>query len=154
MKIDQKNTTNKNTLSMTPPHPSNIPHTRPSPSDCTAGKYPELAIHPQMNSHFEANTLYCVRTPLALHPSCYASVCLCVHCVYCFPPPLFFGSPRCCRRLHRCWVRLLRRRPYPYRRATRQAEPHFLSQILPICLYLFYALDICCCCYVTTYSIA
>ena len=31
MKIDQKNTTNTNTLSMTPPHPSNMPNIEPSP---------------------------------------------------------------------------------------------------------------------------
>src|SRR3954471_22902263 len=37
---------------------------------------------------------------------------------------------------------------YPYRRASRQAVPHHLSHISPICLYLFVALGICCC-YVT-----
>ena len=31
MKIDQKNTMNKNTLSIRPPHPSNIPHMCNSP---------------------------------------------------------------------------------------------------------------------------
>src|SRR4051794_2921782 len=40
-----------------------------------------------------------------------------------FLPLLFSDRPRCYRRLHRCQVRLLRRRPHPYRRATRQAEP-------------------------------
>ena len=93
MKIDQKNTTNKNTLSMTPPHPSNMPHTQPSPSDCTAGNYPELAVRPRMNSRSEANTLHCVRTPLTLHPSCHASVCLSVHYVYCFLPPYSSVDP-------------------------------------------------------------
>src|SRR3954465_2402783 len=34
---------------------------------------------------------------------------------------------------------------YPYRRATRQAVPHHLSHISPICLYLSVALGICCC---------
>ena len=75
MKIDQKNTKNKNTLSIRPPHPSNIPHTDPSPSGCTAGNHPEPVFHPRMNSRSEANTLYCVRTPLTLHMSCHASVC-------------------------------------------------------------------------------
>src|SRR3954467_9678533 len=62
-----------------------------------------------------------------------------------FPPPLFSDRPRCYRRLHRCRVRLRRRRSYPYRRASRQAEPLPLSHISPICLYLSVALGICCC---------
>src|SRR3954462_12029359 len=62
------------------------------------------------------------------------------------PPLLLFGSPddRC-----RCPCdRLLRRRPYPYRRASRQAEPLPLSHMSPTVLYLSVALGICCC-YVT-----
>src|ERR1041385_713192 len=51
-------------------------------------------------------------------------ICLYMLAVYLlFLPPLISGRPRCCRRLHRHLVRLLRRRPYPYRRASRQAEP-------------------------------
>src|SRR3954464_13303753 len=64
-----------------------------------------------------------------------------------FPPPLLLsGSPddRC-----RCPCdRLRRRRPYLYRRASRQAEPLPLSHISPTFLYLSVALGICCC-YVT-----
>src|SRR3954470_22182926 len=61
------------------------------------------------------------------------------------PPFIVSGRPRCYRRLHRCRVRLRRRRPYPYRRASRQAEPLPLSHISPIVLYLSVALGICCC---------
>ena len=75
MKIDQKNITNKNTLSIRSPHPSNMPHTEPSPSGCTADNHPELVFHPRVDSRSEANTLYCVRIPLTLHTSCHASVC-------------------------------------------------------------------------------
>src|ERR1041385_7351907 len=51
-------------------------------------------------------------------------ICLYIIVVYLlFPPPLIFGRPRCYRRLHCCRVRVRRRRPYPYRRASRQAEP-------------------------------
>ena len=89
MKIDQENITNTDTLPIRPPHPSNVPHTDPSPSGCTADNYPELVFHPRMNSRSEANTLYCVRTPLTLHMSCHASVCLCLLCIYCFSPPSY-----------------------------------------------------------------
>ena len=148
MKIDQKNTKNKNTLSIRPPHPSNIPHTEPSPSGYTADNYPELVVHPRMNFRSEPNTLYCVRAPLTLHTSCRVSVCYECFVFTVFIPPLFSGRPRCYRRLHRCRVRLLRRRPvYPYR-ASRQAVPLHLSHISPICLYLSVALGICYC-YVT-----
>ena len=137
---------NTDTLSIRPPHPSNIPHTEPSPSGCTADKYPELAVHPRMNSRSEPNTLYCVRTPLTLHMSCHASVCYECFVFTVFIPPLFSGRPRCYRRLHHRRVRLRRRRPYPYCRAPRQAVPLHLSPISPICLYLSTALGICCCC--------
>src|SRR3954463_3744337 len=75
--------------------------------------------------------------------------CICMatmFCIYCFFPLSLCGSPddRC-----RCpCVRLLRRRPYPYYRASRQAKPLPLSLISPTCLYLSVALGICCC-YVT-----
>src|SRR3954468_11914301 len=62
------------------------------------------------------------------------------------PPLLLSGSldDRC-----RCpCARLRRRRSYPYRRASRQAEPLPLSHISPTVLYLSVALGICCC-YVT-----
>src|SRR3954465_13282590 len=55
------------------------------------------------------------------------------------PPFIVSGRPRCYRRLHRCRVRLRRRRPYPYRRTSRQAEPLPLSHISPTVLYF-----ICC----------
>src|SRR3954464_2315038 len=88
------------------------------------GNHPEPVVHPQMNFRSEQRALHCVRTPLTFHLSCLAPVCIYLLCIYCFfPPPLIFGRPCCCRRLHRCWVRLLRRRPYYYRRASRQAEP-------------------------------
>src|SRR3954470_2831919 len=74
--------------------------------------------------------------------SCHASVCFdcCVFTVS--PPPFTSGRPCCCRRLHRCRVRLRRRRQYPYRRASRQAEPLPLSLISSIYLYLSIVLGI------------
>src|ERR1041385_5873372 len=60
-------------------------------------------------------------------------------------PPLFSGRPRCCRRLHRCRVRLLRRRPYPYRRATRQAEPFSSLDIAYLSVHSCTRHCYCCC---------
>src|SRR3954465_7122209 len=60
---------------------------------------------------------------------------------------LFFGRPHCRRRLHRCRVRLLRRRPYAYRRATRQAEP-FSSPDIAYLSVLSCTRHCYCCCYV------
>ena len=79
-------------------------------------------------------------------------VCLCVHYIYCFSPlflPIDVATAAGASPLDR----LLRRRPYPYRRASRQAVPLHLSSISPICLYLSVALGIGCC-YDKTYSIA
>ena len=142
MKIDQKNVTNTNTLSIRPPHPSNIPHTEPSPSGCTADNHPESVFHPRMNFRSEHSASYCVRIPLALHTSCHTIVCYacCVFTV--FIPPLFSGRPRCCCRLHRYRVRLRLRRPATCYRAPRQAVPLHLSLISPTCLYLSVALGI------------
>src|SRR3954469_9215091 len=69
-------------------------------------------------------------------------------CIYCFLPPL--SSDRGCDRCRCCPLRSTTSSTtvYPYRRATRQAVPHHLSHISPICLYLYVALGICCC-YVT-----
>src|SRR3954471_7411491 len=103
------------------------------PPDTLSGNHPEPVVHPQMNSRSEQRALHCVRTPLTFHLSCHAYVCISLLCIYCFLPLLIFGRPRCYRRLHRCRVRLLRRRSYPYRRACRQAEP-FSS---PDIAYLF-----------------
>src|SRR4051812_32597826 len=69
-------------------------------------------------------------------------------CIYCFFPPL--STDRrcdCCRCFPLCST-TSSTTMYPYRRATRQAVPHPLSHISPICLYLYIALGICCC-YVT-----
>src|SRR3954469_19254396 len=101
-----------------------------------------------MNSRSELRSSYHVSSSIIIHLSCHA-LFVCLLCIYCFlPPPLFSGRPRCYRRLHRYRVRLLHRRPYPYCRATRQAEPLPLSHISPTFLYLSFALGICCC-YVT-----
>ena len=59
----------------------------PSPSGCTADNYPEPVFHPRMNSRSEANTLYCVRTPLTLHMSCHVSVCYVCFVFTVFIPP-------------------------------------------------------------------
>ena len=95
MKIAQKNVTNTDTLPIRPHHRPNIPHTEPSPSGYTADKYPELAVHPRMNFRSEQNTLCCVRSPLTLHTSCHASICICLLCIYCVPspPPLSSVDP-------------------------------------------------------------
>src|SRR3954470_8055930 len=98
-----------------------------------------------MNSRSELISSYHVRPSISFHLSCHA-LFVCLLCIYCFlPPPLFSGRPRCYRRLHRYRVRLLHRRSYPYRRASRQAEPLPLSHISPTVLYLSVALGICCC---------
>ena len=138
MKIDQKNITNTDTLSVCLPHPLThrsstfpppgclsiipgadknlpdefIPNTKvvrivststvtpstrlsdvhdtsgmiPSPSGPSVDNHPKPVFHPRMNSRSEPNTLYCVRRPLTLHMSCYASVCLCLLCIHCFSP--------------------------------------------------------------------
>src|SRR4051812_34337951 len=88
MKIDQKYTTNKNTLSIPPPRPSNIPNARPSPSGLYVDNHPGLVFHPRMNSRSEHNPLHCVRTPLTLHLSCHASVCICLF-VFTISSPLY-----------------------------------------------------------------
>src|SRR3954467_6050282 len=100
-----------------------------------------------MNSRSEQCASNYVRSSIAFHLSCDTIDCYACFCIYCFFPPLLLsGSPddRC-----RCPCdRLRRRRPYPYYRATRKAEPLPLSHISPTFLYLSVALGICCC-YVT-----
>src|ERR1041385_1141594 len=72
------------------------------PPGTLSGNHSELVVHPRMNSRSEHIALYYVRAPLTFHLSCHVSVCICLLYIYCFsPPPLFFGRPRCCRRLHR-----------------------------------------------------
>src|SRR3954462_8942847 len=75
-------------------------------------------------------------------------ICLYIIAVYLLfpPPPLISGRPRCYRRLHRCRVRLLRRRPCPYRRASRQAEP-FSSPDIAYLSVLSCTRNCYCCCY-------
>ena len=154
MKIDQKNITNMNTLSIRPPHHSSIPHMEPSPSGCTADNHPELAVHPRMNSCSEQSPSTALGTPLTLHTSCHAFVCYdCFVFTVFIPPPLFSGSPRYCRRLHHRWVRLRLRCPATCYRAPRQAVPLHLSLISPTCLYLSVALGIAAAT-LLTYSIA
>src|SRR3954464_2345033 len=100
-----------------------------------------------MNSRSVQRVSYNVRAPLTFHLSCHSFDCYaCFVFVVSSPPLLLSGSPddRC-----RCPCdRLRRRRPYPYYRATRQAEPLLLSHISPTFIYLSVALGICCC-YVT-----
>ena len=93
-----------------------------------------------MNSRSELRPSYDVSSSISIHLSCHSLIVIAC-CVFTIPPPLFSGRPRCYRRLHRCRVRLRRRRPYPYCRATRQAAIP-LSHISPICLYLSVALGI------------
>src|SRR3954467_10604091 len=113
------------------------------PPDTLFDNHPELAVHPQMNFRSEQRALHCVRTPLTFHTSCHASVCYdCLYLLCLFP--LSFGRPRGCRRLHRCRVRLRRRRPYAYRRATRQAEP-FSSPDIAYLSVLSCTRHNCCC---------
>ena len=56
MKVDQKNTTNTDTLPVYPPPPSNVPNTGHFPPDDLSGKYPELVNHPRMISPSEQYT--------------------------------------------------------------------------------------------------
>ena len=55
MKLDQKNTTNMNTLPVCP-SPSNMPYMELSPPVCLSDKYPELANHPRMISRSDVST--------------------------------------------------------------------------------------------------
>src|ERR1041385_1675158 len=74
-------------------------------------------------------------------------ICIAIIVVYLlFPPPLISGRPRCCRRLHRRRVRLLRRRPCSYPRASRQAEP-FSSPDIAYLFVLSCTRHCYCCCY-------
>src|ERR1041384_4937748 len=76
----------------------------------------------------------------------YCFVMLSLPCIYCPPfPPIDDTTAAVASPFDRL---LRRRRPYPYRRASRQAEPLPLFLISPTCLYLSVALGICCC-YVT-----
>src|SRR3954465_4118986 len=112
----------------------------PSP-DTLTGNHPEPVFHPRMNSSSELIASYYVRSSFVFHLSCHALIAM-IAVYLLFPPPLISGTPHCYRRLHRCRVRLLRRRQYPYRRAPRQAVPLHLSLISPIYLYLSIALGI------------
>src|SRR3954462_8389523 len=105
-----------------------------------------------MNSRSEQCALHCVRTPFTIHLLCLAFVLLLLLCIYCFFPRLISGRPRCCRRLHRCRVRLLRRRPYRYCRATRQAEP-FSSPDIAYLFRTFLALGIVAAAMLLSYSL-
>ena len=137
------------------PHVCQMPLTlqtwnRP-PSGCTSGNHPEPVVHPRMNSRSEHYTFYCVIPPLTMHSPCLVFVLL--YCrVFIVSPPS--SADRRCDRC-RCFplVRLLRRRSYPYYRASRQAVPHPLSQIPPIYLY-FICCTRHCCCYVISYPTA
>ena len=142
MKIDQKNTTNKNTLSIRPPHPSNIPHTEPSPSGCTADKYPELAVHPRMNFRSEHSASYCVRTPLALHTSCRASVCYECFVFTVFIPPYSPVDPAATADYTAAeYDYVIDAQPLATELPGKQC-PFTSPPISPICLYLSVALGI------------
>src|ERR1041385_6598405 len=98
-----------------------------------------------MTFRSEHNTSYCVRASLTFHMACLASVCY--DCfVFTVSSPLISGRPCCCRRLHHCRDRLLRRRTYRDRRASRQAEPFSSPDIA--CLSVLSCTRHCyCCCY-------
>src|SRR4051794_4791617 len=64
----------------------------------------------------------------------YAMSCICIAIIVVyllFLPPLFSDRPRRCRRLHRCRVRLLRRRSYPTVELPGK-QSHSLPEISPI----------------------
>src|SRR3954463_14593628 len=113
------------------------------PPDPLSGNHPEPVVHLRMNSRSVQCVSFNVRAPLTLH--CHAFLLFVLIIVYLlFLPPLISGRPRCCRRLHRCRVRLLRRRPYAYHRATRQAEP-FSSPDIAYLSVLSCTRHNCCC---------
>ena len=87
MKVVQNGSTNTDTLSICLSDVHDTSGMEPSPSGCTSGNHPELAVHPRMNSHSEHSTLYCVRAPLTLHTSCLASVCYDCFVFTVFIPP-------------------------------------------------------------------
>ena len=136
MKVVQNGSTNTDTLSTCLSDVSNTADMEPSPLDHLSGNLPVLMSHPRMNSRSEQRAFHCIPTPLDQLPACHSSVFAYVCIIFTVSSPLLLsGRPRdYCRR--RCCVRLRRRRPYPYCRASRQAVPLPLSQISPICLYL------------------
>src|SRR4051812_8635191 len=66
------------------------------PPDTLSGNYPELAVHPWMNSRSEHRTLYYVRTPIEMLLSYHASVCYACF-IFTVSCPLISGRPRCYR---------------------------------------------------------
>src|SRR4051812_20216434 len=98
-----------------------------------------------MDSRSVQRVSYYVRASITIHLLCHAFDCYDCFVFTVSSPPLIYGRPRYYCRLHRCRLRLRRRRQYHYRRASRQAEPLHLSLISPTCLYLSVALFICCC---------
>ena len=138
------------------PHVCRMSTTPPAwspPPDTLSGNHPEPVPHPRMISRSEPDTLYCVRSPITIHLSCHALIAI-VYFVFTFSPPLIFGRLCCYRWLHRCRLRLRRRRQYPYRRASRQAVPLPFSPISPICLYFICCIRHCCWCSLNSYSVA
>src|ERR1041385_1432955 len=117
------------------------------PPDTLSDNHLELAVHPRMNSYPEHNTLHCVRTPLTLHLSCHAFVCICLLCIYCFSPPLSPVDPTAAVDYTAV--------EYDYfvddRTATTELtgkQSHSLPQISPIFPYISCTRHCYCCCYV------
>src|ERR1041385_7090160 len=86
MKVVRNGSTNKDTppLSLSDVHDTSSMIPSPPPV-ALSGNHPELAVHPRMNSRSEQRASHCVRTPLTLHLSCHAYVCILLLCIYCFP---------------------------------------------------------------------
>src|SRR4051812_28242798 len=108
------------------------------PPDTLSGNHPEPVFHPRMNSSSELIASYYVRSSFAFHLSCHALITM-IAVYLLFPPPLISGRPCCYRRLHRCRVRLRRRRQYPYRQIPGKQCPFTSpSYRLSICIYLLH----------------
>src|SRR3954468_7068430 len=118
------------------------------PPNHLSGNQPVLTNHHRINSRSEQITEHCASSPLAYRIAMYC-ICIAIIVVYLLFLPPFFADRRCgrCRCCPLC-LTTSSTTVYPYCLASRQAVPHHLSHILPICLYLSVAPGICCC-YVT-----
>ena len=113
------------------------------PPDRLSGDHPEPVKLP-VKFRFVRNVNHRDSPPLAQRVAVHF-ICIVFIAVYLLFPPLLpivdttaAGATPLVRLLHQ-------RRPYPYRRASRQAVPLHLSLISPIYLYYSVALGICCC---------
>ena len=126
MKVAQNDETNPDTQSVRPPHLPNLSNSQLSPSGPSVRKCETAGILSRMFPPSPVPPTIALGHTSHCSLSCHASSCLCLHCIYCFFPPLLSGRLRdrhCC-----CPVRLRSRRPLLVARATRQAPPPLITR--------------------------